>query len=234
MKLDMARVSADRRNWVDALGAETRAALLAVGRPRRFLAGATVYYSTDTPDGVFLIVSGSAYLQLGRRTGETLLLRIARQGEVLGELVALDAAPAPIVVSARTDLAVISFPRPEFARLRTTYPEIRDALVQALSVHLRGSLQLMEEIALLALPERARSRLCILAQEASPLAAGVQPVALDITQAELASMLACSRPALNKVLAALEDAGEIALRFKVIEVRPGLMDVLRRKTGAIP
>ena len=223
-----------KRNWVDKLSAETRAALLAVGRPRRFQAGATVHYSIDAPDGVFLIVSGSAYLHLGRRTGETLLLRIARQGEVFGELVALDAAPAPIFVSARTDLVAISFPRSEFVRLRTAYPEIRDALVQALAVHLRGSLQLMEEIALLALPERARARLCILAQEASPLTAGVEPVALDITQAELASMLASSRPALNKVLAILEEAGEIALRFKVIEVRPGLMDALRRSTGANP
>lgn len=222
-----------RRNWVDDLTAETRQALLSIGRPRRFPAGATIYCATETPDGVFLITSGSAYMHLGRRTGEMLLLRIARQGEVFGELVALDASPAPVFASARTDLGTISFPRAEFARLKSSYPEIRDALILALSVHLRGSLQLMEEIALLSLPERARARLSTLAQEAAPHTVGHETVALDITQAELALMLAASRPATNKVLAALEDAGEIALRFKVIEVRPSLIDAMRRR-DAVP
>jgi CRP-like cAMP-binding protein len=211
------------RNWLGDLPSDTRTALMAVARPRRYAAGAIVYCSGDLPDGVFLIQEGTASLHLGRRSGEQLLLRIARPGEVLGEIVGIDGARAPVFATARSPLLVTAFPRAEFHRLMQAHPPLRDALVRALSVHLRAALKLLEERALLPLPERLRARLVRLARETDATAAGRAPVAIDITQAELAQMLGASRQATSKALAGLVAAGDVALRFRTVEVNPQLV-----------
>lgn len=214
-------------NWMALLPTSLREDMLACARPRRFPAGALVYSSADVPDSLHLIQSGSAYWTISYKTGESLLLRISREGDMFGEVVLSDAAPAPIHVTARSDLCTAAIPRSDFLRLSRAHPEYNEALCKGLARRLRGTLRIVEEIALLPLPERTRARLARLAQEADPEAAGRTHVRVDITQTELSSMLAASRPATNKVLSALEQNGEIVVRFRSLDVSPELVKAVR-------
>lgn len=214
-------------NWLHQLSPQLRQEILDCGRPRKFDSGAVVYCAADRPDSLFVIKSGSAYWTIARKSGQSLLLRIAREGDLFGEIVTTDSQPSPVFITARTDLQTIAIPQSDLQRFASTHPEVCAAIARGLARRLRGTLKIVEELALLPLPERARARLGRLALEADREAAGLGPVRLDITQTELSSMLGASRPATNKVLSALEQEEEITVHFKSLDVHPKLLQVLR-------
>lgn len=209
-------------NWIDRLPEDARAALMESARTRRFVAGELVYGLADDPGGFFLIQHGSVRLYLGRSDGRQLILKICRAGDLFGQTLSIDGDPAPIFVEARTALTTSFFPYQSLQRLRISSAEIANGLAMQAAQTIRELMRGVEELALLPLPERALSRLRALAAAQSDDQEEWPEV--EITQAELASMLGASRQALNLVLQQLENQGHIRRRFRHIAAR--------RDTGA--
>lgn len=203
-------------SWIDDLPSPARGELLACARRRDFAAGAQVYGLGDAPGGLFLVREGSARLYLGGADGQFLILRLCREGDLFGQTVALDGAPAPVFVEARTGLSTLFFPQAELAALQAKYPEIGAGLARQSAATVRGLMAALQEVALMPLPARTLSRLRALARDGAPAAGGAR---VEITQWELTAMLAASRPALNKTLRKLERDGALRLGRGWIEVR---------------
>ena len=66
------------------LGVEALAAFDAIGMQVQLPAGATLFEESDAADGVYIICGGQVKLSCSSRDGRTLILRIARPGDVLG------------------------------------------------------------------------------------------------------------------------------------------------------
>ncbi|MBL8773492.1 MAG: Crp/Fnr family transcriptional regulator [Phenylobacterium sp.] len=203
-------------SWIDTLPCSARDALLSAGRRRDYPAGAQVYGLGDSPGGLYRVQTGSARIYLGGADGQILILRLSRAGDVFGQTVALDGAPAPIFVEARTPLSVLFFPQAELSRLQMRHPEILEGLSRQAATTIRGLMAALQELALMPLPMRLLSRLRALSRDA-PAAEGWSRV--DISQWEVTAMLAASRPAVNKALRSLERDGAVRLGRGWIEMR---------------
>lgn len=203
-------------NWISGLSSKARAALTAAMVGRRYDAGALVYSRHDRPPGLSLIRSGSASFFLDGANGKRLLLRILVPGHLFGESVAYDGRPAPVSLEARSPLetGVVSWSR--LAALIEEYQEIGNALARVSADHLRLTLNVLAEHALMGLADRAVSRLHLLCELEPP----AKRVCFDFTQAEFASMLGASRQATNRVLATLEAEGLVSRHFRGIECEP--------------
>jgi len=205
-------------NWIDQLPLDARTALQMAMQSRAFPRGALIYNRTEKPGGLYLIRSGSALFQIDGANGKRLLLKIVRENELFGEIVAYDGKPAPIAVEARSLLSTDFIPAARLEQLRGVYPEIDKALATVATQNLRAALAAIEELCLMDLHQRAvvcLKRLCVDANDPSE-----NNIRLDITQTEFASMLGASRQATNKILGQLERNKLLKRNFRFLECTP--------------
>ncbi len=209
-----------QQNWIDRLPDDARTALCRAMQPRAFAIGTLIYNRTEQPSGLYIIRSGSALLQIDGINGKRLLLKIVRENELFGETVAYDAKPAPLAVEARSKLLTDFVPTAQMALLRERYAAIDRELAAVAVQNLRALLGAIEELNLMNLRERAIARLASLCAESGQ--SPERPIRLDLTQAELASMLGASRQATNRVLGELEGIGLINRSFRQLDCLPAL------------
>ena len=177
-------------------------------RSRRFRRGEVIFHEGDPGDALFIIVAGEVKIALPSEEGDEAILATLGPGDVFGELALLDGAPRSATASALVGTEVVMLPRDRFRELVATEPAVRDTLLAALAGELRRLTTHVEELHFLDMTGRLAARLVRLAREAGPAPAG-GPIHLrrTLTQAELASMVGCTRQSVNKLLGQFADDG---------------------------
>jgi len=189
---------------LDALALERVAAGT---RMRRFRRGEIIFHAGDPGDALFIIVSGEVKIALPSEEGDEAILATLRPGDVFGELALLDGAPRSATASALVATEVVLLPRDRFRELVATEPAVRDILLASLAGELRRLTTHVEELHFLDMTGRVAARLVRLAREAGPAADGSIRLRGTLTQAELASMVGCTRQSVNKLLGQFADDG---------------------------
>lgn len=174
---------------------------------RTFMRGALIFSRTEAPQGLYVIRQGTALFCLDGENGRRLLLKIIHPNELFGETVVHDARPAPVSVEARSDLSVSLVPTRSVERLKAQHPEIGQALANVSAANMRALLDVLEELTLMPLRERAEACLRRLIRDNSNNR-------LEVTQSEFAAMLGASRQAVNQTLSAMEKEGLVERHFK--------------------
>ena len=192
---------------------------LAAGmRSRRFRRGEVIFHVGDPGDALFVIVAGEVKISLPSETGDEAILATLRPGDVFGELALLDGAPRSASASALTPTETVILPRDRFRELIATETGVRDALLASIAGELRRLTTHVEELHFLDITGRLAARLVRLAQEGGTPAASDGSVRLrtNLTQADLAAMVGCTRQSVNKLLGQFTDEGLIRLERDAI------------------
>jgi CRP/FNR family cyclic AMP-dependent transcriptional regulator len=175
-------------------------------RSRRFRRGEVIFHSGDPGDGLFIIVSGQVKIGLPSETGDEAIIATLHAGDVFGELALLDGAPRSATATALEATETIVLPRDRFHELIATEPAFREALLASLAGELRRLTTHVEELHFLDMTGRLAARLVRLAEEARASTPGAEDdegsirLRATLTQAELASMVGCTRQSVNKLL----------------------------------
>ena len=186
--------------------------LAASMRSRRFRRGEVIFHIGDPGDALFVIVSGEVKISLPSETGDEAILATLRPGDVFGELALLDGAPRSASASALMPTETVILPRERFRELIATETGVRDALLASIAGELRRLTTHVEELHFLDITGRLAARLVRIAQESgTPLADGSLRLRTNLTQADLAAMVGCTRQSVNKLLGQFTDDGLIRL-----------------------
>jgi CRP/FNR family cyclic AMP-dependent transcriptional regulator len=200
-------------------------------RTRRFRRGEVIFHAGDPGDGHFILVAGDVKISLPSETGDEAIIATLHAGDVFGELALLDGAPRSATATALIAAEAVVLPRDRFHALIASEPAVRDALLASLAGELRRLTTHVEELHFLDMTGRLAARLVRLAEEARPAdAAGSIRLRATLTQAELASMVGCTRQSVNKLLGQFADDGLIRLDrdgMTVIDLA-GLVSASRR------
>jgi CRP/FNR family transcriptional regulator/CRP/FNR family cyclic AMP-dependent transcriptional regulator len=101
--------------------------------------------------------------------------------------------------------------------LIATETGVRDALLASIAGELRRLTTHVEELHFLDITGRLAARLVRLAQESgAPLADGSVRLRTNLTQADLAAMVGCTRQSVNKLLGQFTDDGLVRLERDAI------------------
>ena len=182
-------------------------------RTRRFRRGEVIFHAGDPGDALFIIVSGEVKIAVpvrDRRRGDP---RDARHGRRLRRAgparrrAALGDAPPR---SCATETVVL--PRERFRELIATEPAVRDALLASLAGELRRLTTTSRSCTSSTSPAAWRRGSSGSPREAGPVDAdGAIRLRATLTQADLASMVGCTRQSVNKLLGQFTDDGLIRL-----------------------
>jgi len=204
---------------LEAIPADTRTALLAEMRRRKFARGEVLFHEGDPGDTLHVLERGHVAIRTSTPLGDVATLALLGPGDVFGEQALLtdDArrtASAVALVAAETR----SLSRERFHALRHDEPTVDQFLVEVLAAQVRRlSTHLLEALYVDAETRTLRR----LAELAATFADGDGGCVIPLTQDDLATMAGTSRPTANRVLKSVE-ADEI------IQVGRGRVEVLDR------
>lgn len=213
------------------LGPAALERLAASMRTRRFRRGEVIFHVGDPGDALFVIITGEVKISLPSETGDEAILATLRPGEFFGELALLDGAPRSASASAMVATETVVLPRDRFRELIATEAPVRDALLAALATELRRLTTHVEELHFLDITGRLAARLVRLAQDGGTrMPDGAIRLRTNLTQAELAAMVGCTRQSVNKLLGQFTDDGLLRLERDGILVTDldGLIAMSRR------
>lgn len=134
-------VSFDELDVLRGLNPSQRDTVRAVVEPRRHARGELVFAEGDEGSELFLVVRGSASVQLRRPDGGTTRLVSFSAGTVFGELALLDRAPRSATVVADVELDCLVLSEAAFQQLQTDHPAIAIELVINLAREVSNSLR---------------------------------------------------------------------------------------------
>ncbi len=181
-------------------------------RSRRFRRGEVIFHLGDPGDALFVLMSGDVKISLPSETGDEAILATLRPGDVFGELALLDGAPRSASATALTATETVVLPRDRFRELIATEAGVRDALLASIAGELRRLTTHVEELHFLDMTGRLAARLVRLAQEGGvPAPDGTVRLRANLTQADLAAMVGCTRQSVNKLLGQFTDDGLVRM-----------------------
>ncbi len=185
-------------------------ALASRGRIKSHRSGAALFREGDRGDALYIVVQGAVRVSVLSPSGSEATVAVLGPGEFVGELALLDGRPrsASAIVLQPTKTLVVT--RDEFRRWLRERPQAALALLEALSLRIRRTDEQLADLAFLAAPQRLAKRLVALAASQSGTRA-LRGARLQVTQAELASMLGVSRESVNKHLNELARRGWVGL-----------------------
>ncbi|MFL1464154.1 Crp/Fnr family transcriptional regulator [Roseococcus sp. DSY-14] len=204
-----------------ALGPAALAALGEGAQEMAFPAGAALMRRDAAEDRALLLLEGALRVGATSPEGRSVTFRVVQPVELVGEISVLDGGPRTADVEALGPCRVLCLPGPAVRRAVAAHPEVGAAFVRLLCRRLRDTSTGMEGIATLRLPERMAATLLRVAREqGTGMAGGAVLLPARLSQGELAAMVAATREAVNRQLAAWREDG-------LVEARGGRLALLR-------
>jgi|SRR5947209_429357 len=204
------REIADRLKEIDLLQSFDQGSLeklAASAHERHYAAGETIFLRGDTGDCFYVIVSGRVRIVLGVSDGREMTLRHQGPGTILGEIAMLDGRARSADAMALDPATLVRISRAHFTDTLAHQPKLAQALFGALCTRLRILTDQLEAIALFPLETRLARLFLQLINAGGASGAQTARVPANITQAEMAALIAGSRSKVNKTLSHWRDTG---------------------------
>lgn len=189
--------------------------LTALGVPVRFCRDQILFHQGDTDRHAYVILSGTVKVIRSEADGRQTMLTVRSEGDVVGDMAALDGRPRSATVTATTPVVARFITAAHFRRFVAT-DSIYGAFMQYTLARFREADELRAELALLPVRTRLARTLLRLARSSAD---HDQVGTVNLSQQEIAQIVGASRNAVVAELAALRDDGTIVTRRGVVIIR---------------
>jgi CRP-like cAMP-binding protein len=197
-------------NWqfgfMAGLDPSGRAAVLRVGRTRKYTTGEVVFREGDASEFAVVVLAGRLKVSSTSMEGHDTVLAFRGSGDLLGELSLFDGSPRSATVAAIEPAQLVLITADRFTELMRAEPQIAAVLLRTIVGKLRDADRQRLEFGAYDTTGRVARRLVQLADEhgvpGSVTTGGVR-ITLPLSQTELAGWTGSSREAVARALALL-------------------------------
>lgn len=191
-------------------------------------AGAILFLEKQEPRGVFVICDGEVKLSISSSEGKTLILRIARPGEILGLMPALTGTPCEVTAEALHPCKLSFVRREDFLRFVTKHPESYQSIVRELSACYQAACEQLRTLGLSAsAPEKLARLLLDWSAGGKETKQGTQ-IKLPLTHEGIAEFIGTSRETVTRTLGEFRDRHIVSLHGSTLMIpdREALEDLV--------
>jgi len=207
-----------------ALSPAAVAALHAIKTPAIFPAAAVLFVEGQVPRGVYLLCQGEAKVSVTSREGKTLILRIAKPGEVLGIQAVLAGTIYRNTVETTQPSRLSFVARQDFLRFLNDH---RDACLQVSRHMSRDCQDAYDVIRSIGLSRSVSARIAkflLAAATGGQVSRGVVRARLELTHEDIAQLMGTSRESVTRTLSEWrkKDIADLSHSTLTIHDRPAL------------
>ena len=187
-------------------------------------AGAVLFLEKQDPRGVFVLCGGQVKLSISSSSGKTMILRIAKAGEILGLMATMSGTPYEVTAETLHPCQVAFVRRDDFLRFVSKHPEAYQGVVKQLSTLYSGACEQLRTVGLSAsAPERLARLLLEWADEPKGPNQGAQ-TKLPLTHEEIAEFIGTTRETVTRTLSEFKNRRLLSLQGSTLQIfnRPAL------------
>ena len=163
-------------------------------------AGAILFLENQDARGVFVLCGGEVKLSISSSSGKTLILRIARPGEILGLMATMSGNPYEVTAETLHPCQVTFVRRDDFLRFVAKHPEVYQGVVRQLSSNYSGSCRQLRTVGLsTSAPEKLARLLLDWSAEVKDSKQSSQ-IKMPLTHEEIAEFIGTTRETVTRTL----------------------------------
>ena len=180
--------------------------------------GAILFLEKQEPRGVFLLCEGEVKLTISSSEGKTLILRIAKPGDVLGLTAALSGKPYEATAETLHPCQVTFVRRDDFLSFVARHPETSQPVVRQLSANYSGACEQLRSVGLSASVQARLAKLLLdWSSEAEQRKHGA-PVRLPLTHEEIAEFIGSSRETVTRTFSDFRNRRLVTLKGSTLMI----------------
>jgi len=189
-------------------------------RYRHLKKGETLFRKGDEGNSLYIVRSGSIRIVLPSETGEEVSPAILSEGTFFGEMALLDGMPRSADAVALEASEVFALNRRDFLSFLLNNENAIQSIFSFLSMRLRKTDDLLEDVCFFNISTRLARRLVELAASYGRQKEGEDIIQIDLrlTQKDLASMVGVTRESINKEMKVLRERNLISTRENMIQI----------------
>jgi CRP/FNR family transcriptional regulator, cyclic AMP receptor protein len=180
--------------------------------------GAVLFLENQDPRGVFVVCEGEVKLTVSSSEGKTLILNIAKPGEVLGLMSVLTGKPYEVTAETIHPCQIAYVRREDFLRFLTQYPEVYQGATRQLSTNY---LRLCEQLRTVGLatsaPEKLARLLLEWSAESEETKSGTR-IHMHLTHEEIAEFIGSSRETVTRTLSEFKNKHLVTLNGATLTI----------------
>lgn len=174
--------------------------------------GALLFLEKQEPRGVFVLCEGEVKLSISSSGGKTLILRIARPGEVLGLMATLSGVPYEVTAETIRPCQMAFIRREDFLRFIAKHAEAYQGVVRQMTALYQGACSQLRTVGLSAsAPERLARLLLDWSADSKETEEGTK-VKLPLTHEEIAALIGTTRETVTRTLSDFKNNHLVARR----------------------
>ncbi len=173
--------------------------------------GALLFLEKQESRGIFVLCAGEVKLSISSSAGKTLILRVAKAGEVLGLMATMGAMPYEVTAETLHPCQLVFIRRDDFVHFLAKYPEVYQNAVEQLSSLYSGACDQLRTVGLSAsAPEKLARLLLSWSGDAKATKTGT-PIKLPLTHEEIAEFIGTTRETVTRTLSEFKNLRLVAV-----------------------
>jgi len=181
-------------------------------------AGAVLFVEKQNCRGVYVLCEGEVKLSISSREGKTMIVRIAKAGEMLGLLAMISGTSYNVTAETLRPSQVVFINREEFLRFIGQHPEAHQNMIRQLSLQYQATCELVRTLGLTSsVPERLAKLLLDWSADA-PTTKGATKMKLPLTHEEIAECIGVTRETVSRTLTEFKQRHLITLQGSTLVI----------------
>ena len=182
------------------LSPEALADLESMQYPTLYPENLVLFSEKQTPEGVYIVLSGEVKLSMNSADGKRLILRIARAGEILGLASVVSGGASELTAETLHPARIAIIERKEFLEFLRRHPEVYQILTVELSRHFNMVCEQLRTVGLSAsAPEKLARLLLDWSENGQTTEAGTR-FSFPLTHEEIGEFIGTSRETVTRTL----------------------------------
>jgi CRP/FNR family transcriptional regulator, cyclic AMP receptor protein len=174
--------------------------------------GAILFMEKQNARGVFVLCQGEVKLRISSSEGKTLILRIAKAGEILGLMAVLAGKSYEVTAETLRPCQVAFIRRDDFLRFVAQYPEVSAGIVKQLSGNYHTACEQLRTVGLSTSVQGRLAKLLLdwsAETEQAKLGARIQ---IPLTHEEIAECLGSSRETVTRTFSGFRSQNLVSVK----------------------
>jgi CRP/FNR family transcriptional regulator len=172
----------------------------AVKSPATYPKGALLFVERQEARGIYVLCEGEVKLTISSAEGKTLILRIARAGELLGLMAAMSGQAYEVTAETIRPCQVAFVRKEDFLRFVAKHPEVSENVVKQMSAQYRGACDQLRTVGLSASAQEKLARLLLTWSDGIQQTKEGTRIKVPLTHEEIAEFIGTTRETVTRTL----------------------------------
>ena len=190
-------------------------------------AGSILFMENEPARGVFLVCSGKIKLSVSSKGGKTLILQMAKPGEVIGLSASMSGVPYEVTAEVLYPSQVVFIRREDFLHFVHRFPEAYEAVIRQLNLQYGRACEQLRTIGLSTTAHEKLARLFLHWSSDEKQAKEASQIRVPLTHEQIAACLGSTRETVTRTLSDFKHKHLVTLRGATVMIpdRSALMAI---------